>query len=160
MGHYGALIKNKNKNFLKDFIIKKYMSEDDYNNLEDKLILKFPDFYAITNNPWKALKAGNYEQFMLEVFNKYLQEEDFKLKVLYIDCHINDLDELFIRGIWNKSDTPIFHHNFENYNENILFNLDECKFFTKIKTENNMNLCNVFNNLIEENENVYLWMKF
>lgn len=160
MGHYGTLIKNQDKDLLKDFIIKNYMSEKDYNKLKDKLILNFPESYMTIRKPERFLESKDYDQFMLEVFQKYILTYEFTSKTLYIECHVNDSDELYVTGIYNKNSSPIFHHNMENYNENILFDNDLNNFYTKDKTEYNMHLCNIFNSLFEENKVVYLWIKY
>lgn len=158
MGHYGALIKNQDKNLLKDFIIKNYMSEEEYKKLEDKLILNFPESYMTFNKAEKFLKSGDYDQFMLEVLDKYIITDEFMAKVLYIECHVNDLDELYVTGIYNKNTSPIFHYTMENYKENILFDKDSNEFYTKDK--NNIKLRNTFNSLLEDNKTVYLWIKY
>lgn len=174
MGHYGKLIKNENKDFLKNFIVndRKYISIKDYQKLKDdgKLEIKFPDFYYLEYDPIKFLNEKNYEQFMLEVFNQYITQHIDKLKDLfYIECHVieNDFDEnnekLYVTAVFDDGKNIYMNRDNINYKNYIYFDDENYRFYLHDSVENNReleSLCKKFNNLINSESEVYLWIKY
>lgn len=126
MGHYGKLVKNENKDFLKEYIVnEKFMTSEEYEKLksEGKLNLSFSDFYTLEYDPKKYLRLGDYEQFMRECFHcakSNLFNKSTKINMLHITCRCTEYDDTLYLLNLKSQDKNIYSYcdNIYDYFEN------------------------------------------